>query len=144
MTSTKPYLLRAIYEWAQDNGLTPQLLVNADSDDVIVPPEHVVDGQIILNISANAVRMQAMDNERVAFSARFSGVEQHIVLPMHSIAAIFARENSQGIFFEDGDERPNPDSPSPRPKVVESDPDKASAQPSDSARKDTSHLKIIK
>lgn len=104
ITSTKPYLLRAIFEWAEDCGFTPQVLVNAAHPDVEVPREHVVDGQIVLNISSNAVQLHVMDNDCLSFSARFSGVERDIFLPMASILAIFARENSQGIFFEELDE----------------------------------------
>jgi len=72
-----------------------------------VPSAHVVDGQIVLNVSSSAVQLHVMDNECLSFSARFSGVEQDIYLPMDSILAIFARENSQGIFFEEieGNER---------------------------------------
>ena len=144
MTSTKPYLLRAIYDWSEDNGLTPQLLVNAAIDGVVVPREHVVDGQIILNISATAVRMQVMDNDVIKFSARFSGVEQHIVLPMAAIAAIFARENSQGIFFEELDDAPDPDDPDKQPKIAKPTASKSAQSSSSASRKKAGHLKIIK
>ena len=100
MTSTKPYLLRAIFDWAEDNGFTPQVLVNANAEGVEVPEAHVVDGQIVLNISSSAIQLHVMDNECLSFSARFSGVEQDIFLPIDSILAIFARENSQGIFLK--------------------------------------------
>jgi stringent starvation protein B len=103
IASTKPYLLRAIFEWAEDSGFTAQVLVNASIAGVTVPANHVVDGQIILNISSSAVKLHSMDNESLSFSARFSGVEQSIYLPIESILAIFARENSQGIYFEDAD-----------------------------------------
>jgi len=103
ITSTKPYLLRAIFEWAEDNNFTPQVLVNANEEGVEVPLNHVVDGQIVLNISSSAVKLHVMDNECISFSARFSGIEQDIFLPIEAILAIFARENSQGIFFEDMD-----------------------------------------
>jgi len=104
MSSTKPYLLRAIFEWAEDNGFTPQVLVDANQSGVEVPRSHVVDGQIVLNIGSNAVQIHVMDNECLSFSARFSGVEQDIYLPIDSVMAIFARENSQGIFFEEIDD----------------------------------------
>lgn len=148
MGSTKPYLLRAIYEWAEDNGLTPQVLVNANDPGVQVPTEHVVDGQIILNISATAVRMHVMDNEFVNFSARFSGIEQDIILPMSAISAIFARENSQGIFFEEmeSDELdPDPDSTPPTKKKASKKSSKPSSiGPKPKAKKKSNHLKIIK
>ena len=78
MPSTKPYLLRAIFEWAEENGFTPQVLVNAEASDVEVPLGHVVDGQIVLNIGSSAVQLHVMDNECLSFSARFSGIEQDI------------------------------------------------------------------
>jgi len=141
MTSTKPYLLRAIFEWAEDNGFTPQVLVNADYKDVRVPQAHVVDGQIVLNISSAAVRIDQMDNECLRFSARFSGVEEHIYLPVESVLAIFARENSQGIFFEETDDNgPDPSHPGP----IKSQSQPTPIKPKTKAKRDTSHLKIIK
>lgn len=142
MSSTKPYLLRAIYDWAEDNNLTPQVLVNATEAGVEVPAEHVVDGQIILNISSTAVLMQQMDNEFIRFSARFNGNERNISLPIASILAIFARENSQGIFFEEnGDDEFDPDATPPQPKNKS----KRSSEPASiGAKAKSNHLKIIK
>lgn len=142
MTSTKPYLMRAIFEWAEDNGFTPQVLVNASAEGVEVPDAHVVDGQIVLNISSSAVQLHVMDNECLSFSARFSGIEQDIFLPIDAILAIFARENSQGIFFEDGDEEfdPDPDQTPPTRKAVK--PTKLNTK--QKPKRDASHLKIIK
>lgn len=141
INSTKPYLLRAIFEWAEDNGFTPQVLVNAEATGVEVPLKHVVDGQIVLNIGASAVQLHVMDNECLSFSARFSGVEQDIFLPMHAILAIFARENSQGIFFEEVD---GPTDPEPKLTSVDSEkkPSKDAVKPT--ANKKGPHLKIIK
>lgn len=140
-SSTKPYLLRAIFEWAEDNGFTPQVLVNAKAPGVEVPRKHVVDGQIVLNIGTSAVQLHVMDNECLNFSARFSGVEQDIFLPMHSILAIFARENSQGVFFEESDEDPDPE-PALTSVQSEGKPSKGSGK--QSAIRKGSHLKIIK
>jgi stringent starvation protein B len=146
MISTKPYLLRAIFEWAEDNNYTPQVLVNAEIAGVEVPRNHVVDGQIVLNISSSAVRLHVMDNESLSFSARFGGVEQDIFLPIDAILAIFARENSQGIFFEDIDS--SGDDPDSKLSSV-----KSSKKPEDKPHSNTtnindkrkkSHLKIIK
>ena len=140
--STKPYLLRAIFEWTEDNGFTPQVLVNAEAANVEVPRNHVVDGQIVLNISSNAVQLHVMDNQCISFSARFSGVEQDIFLPIESILAIFARENSQGIFFEDaGDDGTDPNT---RLTPVQNSKKPAKADPKAAAKRNTSHLKIIK
>lgn len=145
MTSTKPYLLRAIFEWAEDNGLTPQVLVNAEIDEVEVPLAHVVDGQIVLNISSSAVRLHVMDNECLSFSARFSGVEHDIYLPLNSIMAIFARENSQGIFFEDMADGldPEPNGPKPTEAKKKTEPTPLKAKSGDASKK-PSHLKVIK
>lgn len=143
MTSTKPYLMRAIFEWTEDNGFTAQVLVDAEADGVEVPKAHVVDGQIVLNISSSAVQLHIMDNECISFSARFSGVEQDIFLPIASILAIFARENSQGIFFDDmdgGGTDPEPESKGPA--HVPSEPTKLKTKTK--PKRDKSHLKIIK
>jgi stringent starvation protein B len=142
MTSTKPYLMRAIFDWAEDNGFTPQVLVNAEAEGVEVPVAHVVDGQIVLNISSSAVQLHVMDNECISFSARFSGIEQDIFLPIDSILAIFARENSQGIFFEDMDDDEGLDPEPSGPTRIPSKPTtlKTKTKP----KRDTSHLKIIK
>ena len=142
MASTKPYLMRAIFEWAEDNGFTPQVLVDAEAEGVEVPMAHVVDGQIVLNISSSAIQLHVMDNECLSFSARFSGVEQDIFLPIESILAIFARENSQGIFFDEGDGLdPEPNGP---PKAELNDPTPIKPKEKEKVKKDASHLKIIK
>jgi stringent starvation protein B len=99
MLSTRPYLIRAIYEWCVDAGFTPHILVHVD-EHTRVPAGYVKDGQIVLNLSSNAVRDLAIDNDWVHFSARFSGKPQEIAAPINRIAAIFARENGQGMHFE--------------------------------------------
>lgn len=146
MTSTKPYMLRAIFEWAEDNSFTPQVLVNAEADGVEVPNAHVVDGQIVLNVGSGAVQLHVMDNECLSFSARFGGIERDIFLPIDSILAIFARENSQGIFFEDLEEDLNPE-PSPgKPKGKKSAPTTLKTKPDapTNKKRNAAHLKIIK
>ena len=109
MTSTRPYLIRAINEWACENDLTPHLLVNALDEGVIVPTQFVNDGQIVLNISPSAVQGIELGNEWVLFSARFSGQAMNIEVPINSVLAIYARENGQGIFFPEEDSSPEPD-----------------------------------
>jgi stringent starvation protein B len=109
MTSTRPYLIRAINEWACENDLTPHLLVNALDEGVIVPTQFVNDGQIVLNISPSAVQGIELGNEWVLFSARFSGQAMNIEVPINSVLAIYARENGQGIFFPEEDGSPEPD-----------------------------------
>lgn len=100
LSPTRPYLVRAIYEWLSDNQLTPYLLVNADAEGVDVPREHVKDGSITLNIAAYATHGLHIDNELVRFSARFNGVSQDLFVPMHAVMGLFAKENGQGLFFE--------------------------------------------
>ena len=109
MTTTKPYLIRAIREWALDNDLTPQILVDVGVDGVQVPRNYVSDGQIILNIGGQAVQMREMGNELVSFSARFEGVPFEVEVPVAAVLAIYARENGQGIFFKEPDTPPEPE-----------------------------------
>ncbi len=97
--STKPYLIRALYEWCADSGYAPQLLVAVDGH-TRVPPGYVKDGKIVLNISAGATRNLKIDNDWIQFSARFGGVSHEIAIPVDRVAAIFARENGQGLHFE--------------------------------------------
>ncbi|MBT8448941.1 MAG: ClpXP protease specificity-enhancing factor [Gammaproteobacteria bacterium] len=99
MTSNQPYLFRAIYDWIVDNDMTPYALINAEASYVKVPQQSVNEGQIILNISPSAVVAFHSDNEALSFSARFSGVEQSIYIPMPAILAIYAAENGQGMAF---------------------------------------------
>ena len=98
-TSTKPYLIRALYEWCTDNGFTPHLSVKVQGQ-VRVPMEFVRNGEIVLNIAFGATSGLSMDNESVKFKARFGGVSREIYLPIDSILAIFASENGQGMAFE--------------------------------------------
>lgn len=96
--STKPYLMRAIYEWCADSGLTPYLAVVVDKN-CQVPMEFVKDGEIVLNIGASATPNLTIDNEWVSFNARFSGVAQEIFVPVSAVIGIYAKENGQGLFF---------------------------------------------
>jgi stringent starvation protein B len=98
-TSTKPYLLRAIYEWCTDNGFTPYLaaMVNGDTR---VPREFVKNGEIVLNISFSATSGLKMDNDAIHFNARFGGISREILVPVENVVAIYARENGQGMAFE--------------------------------------------
>ena len=96
---TKPYMLRAIHEWCVDNGLTPHLLVAVNAQ-CRVPMAYVKDGEIVLNLNYTATKDLLIDNDAIVFSARFGGVSQHLYVPMSAVKGIFARENSQGMFFE--------------------------------------------
>ncbi|HUW37646.1 MAG TPA: ClpXP protease specificity-enhancing factor [Rhodocyclaceae bacterium] len=97
--STKPYLLRAIHEWCVDQGFTPYLNVVVDAH-TRVPRQYVKDGRIVLNLGPEATHQLAMGNEFISFSARFSGVSQALSIPVANVAAIYARENGQGMAFE--------------------------------------------
>ena len=97
--STKPYLMRAIYDWCVDSGYTPYLSVTVDSV-TRVPMEYVKDGQIVLNIGPIAVERFKMGNELIEFSARFNGTGREISIPIGAVSAIYARENGQGLSFE--------------------------------------------
>jgi stringent starvation protein B len=114
MTSTRPYLIRAIYEWIEDNGMTPHILVNTDLPGVEVPKQHVRENRIILNINPAAVRDLRLGNDWIEFNARFGGVARVVQIPIAAVLAIYARENGQGMAFgeeeSDGDEPPAPTS----------------------------------
>lgn len=97
--STKPYLMRAIYDWCVDSGYTPYLSVTVDSV-TRVPMEYVKDGQIVLNIGPVAVERFKLGNELIEFSARFNGTGRDISIPIGVVSAIYARENGQGLSFE--------------------------------------------
>ncbi|KIP89673.1 MULTISPECIES: ClpXP protease specificity-enhancing factor [Pseudomonas] len=100
MNSSRPYLIRALYEWIVDNDCTPHLLVNAEYPGVKVPPGFVSDGQIVLNVSPTAVRELAMKNDAVSFEGRFGGVAHSLFVPAPAVLAIYARENGQGMVFD--------------------------------------------
>lgn len=99
MTSNKPYFIRALYDWIVDNDLTPYLLVNAEAPDVEVPQEHVSNGCIVLNISPTACRGLHLDNDRIVFTARFSGQVTQIFVNPAAVLAIYAKENGRGMEF---------------------------------------------
>ncbi len=119
-TSTKPYLLRALYEWCVDNGFTPYLSVIVDSS-TRVPMEYVRDGEIVLNIGPLATSRMAMGNESIECTARFAGVARELSIPVTQVAAIYARENGQGMSFEAG-ETPGPASNAVAPHLKAIDP----------------------
>lgn len=97
--STKPYLMRAIYDWCVDSGYTPYLTVTVDTH-TRVPMEYVKDGQIVLNIGPVAVERFKIGNEYIEFSARFNGAGRELLIPVGAVSAVYARENGQGLSFE--------------------------------------------
>lgn len=114
MSSQKPYLIRAIYEWLLDNDLTPYLLVNTLVEGVKVPEAYIDDNKIVLNIAPDAIQHFHADNHWVSFSARFSGKAMELFIPIDAIQGIYGKENNQGMFFTDDD--PTPPSPPEEPK----------------------------
>lgn len=99
MLSSRPYLLRALYEWINDSGTTPHLLVDTQHVGVEVPKDYVQDGRIVLNISPSAVQDLVIDNEWVSCNARFAGIGRTLQVPIAAVMAIYARENGQGMAF---------------------------------------------
>jgi stringent starvation protein B len=97
--STKPYLIRAIYDWCTDSGFTPYVAVAVD-ETVRVPAEFVNNGEIVLNVSALATSRLLIDNEAISFQARFGGVAREVYVPMAQVIAVYARENGQGMAFK--------------------------------------------
>lgn len=132
--STKPYLIRAIYEWCNDRGLTPYLAVQVD-DTTRVPLEHAKNGEIVLNISHTATRNLVLGNDKILFSARFNGVSREIMVPVSSVLGIFARETGHGLYFgaEGGD------TPAAMTETME-----GPSEPQDSPPRGKPDLKIVK
>ena len=104
MTSSKPYLLRALYDWILDNDTTPYILVDATHEGVVIPAGIANDGKVVLNLAPQAVKDLDISKEHVAFSTRFSGVAEDIYCPMGALLAIYARENGEGMMFPAEDE----------------------------------------
>ena len=101
MTSSQPYLIRGIYDWVLDNGFTPYLLVNAENDYAMIPREFVEDGKIVLNINPSAITNLQLGNDYIMFNARFSGKAMEVSVPVAAVLALYARENGQGMMFDE-------------------------------------------
>lgn len=147
LSPKRPYLLRAHYDWLVDNRLTPYLVVDATYYGVVVPQEYVKDGQIVLNLSANATGNLLLVNDHIQFSARFRGIPQDIYIPMGAVLAIYARENGDGIMFEPEKvyeelDHANQDQPLGFEQAV----DKAQSieKTKTTEKKSKSHLRIVK
>ncbi|MEC8356464.1 MAG: ClpXP protease specificity-enhancing factor [Pseudomonadota bacterium] len=111
MTSSRPYVVRALYEWIVENNCTPYILVNAFGEGVEVPQEHVRDGQIVLNISPIAVSDLHLGNESLNFEGRFGGIPKIVCVPMSAVCGIYAKENGQGMIFDPELAPPEPPEP---------------------------------
>ncbi len=125
MSSNQPYLLRALYDWIVDNNLTPYVLVNAEAERVDVPTQYIDNGKIVLNVSPAAVSSLELGNDFVIFNARFSGKPTDVSFPISAVLAVYAKENGQGMVFNDSGNVP----------PTEPEPDKPSG---------SSHLKLVK
>ncbi len=130
MTSNRPYLLRALYTWIVDNGLTPHILVNAEAAGIQIPSHAVRNGKLVLNISPNAVQQLDMSTDSLSCSARFSGRAMRVLVPMVAILAIYAQENGQGMMFAD--------------EVQPAGSGSADAAGQQPKNRDRSHLQVIK
>lgn len=122
MTPSRPYIMRALYEWIVDNDCTPYVLVDATVADVMVPQKFVKDGQIVLNISPGAVMDLNIGNEAMVFNGRFGGVATDIYVPVGAVVGIYARENGQGMVFEPEESGGPPEEPPPDPARPEGKP----------------------
>ena len=144
--STKPYVVRAIWEWCTDNGYTAYLAVQVD-ENTRVPAEFVKNGEIILNISSDATHKLTIGNDLIQFAARFGGVSRECSVPMTAVRGVFARENGEGIFFQ------NPPAAAPAAEQGEREssntppktpPAPGSPAPSGTSNGRKSHLQIVK
>ncbi len=113
MTPNQPYLLRAIYEWIVDNEMTPYLLVNAENDYAHVPRQYVENGKIVLNLSPMAVNTLELGNDYISFNARFAGKAMDVSFPVAAVLAIYAKENGQGMVFNEAEDETPPPEPDP-------------------------------
>ncbi len=116
MTSSRSYLIRAIYEWIIDNGMTPHILVSTQSSAVSVPVQFVENGKIILNVAPHAVQALVMGNDLICFSARFGGKPMNVAVPPGSVLAIYSKENGKGMVFGEDEDGGQPTEPTPPPE----------------------------
>jgi stringent starvation protein B len=141
--STKPYLIRAVHEWAIDSGFTPYLSVKVDAQ-TRVPMEFVKNGEIVLNLSYDATHQLKIGNEAVQFAARFGGVSRECSIPMAAVQGIFARENGQGMFFSAEPATDDAASVAPEPDVSEASPSPDDPKPGAPAPGGRPRLQVVK
>jgi len=113
MTTSRPYLIRAIHEWILDNAMTPYMLVDIEGEGVDVPRQHGQNGKIVLNISPHAVEGLMLGNDAIGFRARFGGIATDVYVPVDSVLAIYSKENGRGMVFSEDEDGPEPRDPSP-------------------------------
>ena len=131
MSSNRPYLIRAMYEWISDNGMTPYLLVDAGHEGVDVPSSAVKDGRVVLNVAARAVAQLELGNQWIRFMARFSGVSHSVNVPVPAVEAVYAQETGQGMMLPPDEEGTAP--PQPEPPLPDASPPKRGP-----------HLRVVK
>lgn len=112
MTPLKPYLVRALHEWILENGYTPYILVDTTIEGVTVPKDYISDNKIILNAHPDAIKNWYLENDALSFSARFSGKEENIFVPINAVLATYAKENGKGMMFDEHFEDDLPPEPS--------------------------------
>lgn len=140
MSSNRPYLLRAIYDWVTDNNLTPYVLVDAGFAGVRVPPQVIKDGQVVLNLAMRAVANLDLGNDWISFQARFSGVSQTIQIPVQAVLALYAQENGQGMMFPVEDEGGK----TPPPSAPDTDDAPPSLGSDEKPKRGAPHLRVVK
>lgn len=143
MSSNRPYLMRAIYDWITDNDLTPYVLVDAGKEGVRVPPQVIKNGQVVLNLAMRAVANLDLGNDWISFQARFSGVSQSILIPVQAVLALYAQENGQGMMFpaEEGGDNPPP---APPPDGEDSPPVSGEGADAGKPKRGAPHLRVVK
>jgi len=139
MTSSKPYIVRALYEWILENKCTPYVLVNAFDEGVEVPQDHVKDGQVILNITPSAVKSLSIHDSAIEFQGRFGGIPKQVFVPIQAIMGIYAKENGQGMMFDIENDGSDP----PDPEGSDEPPESPSEESVDSSNKKPS-LRLVK
>ncbi|MDR2871343.1 MAG: ClpXP protease specificity-enhancing factor [Xanthomonadaceae bacterium] len=136
MTSYRPYLLRALIDWVNDNGMTPHILVDATRPGVQVPSSAIRDGSVVLNVAGRAVIGLQIDNQQVSFTARFGGVSQAVLVPVPAVVAVYSRETGQGMVLpEETATEPDPPSDDPQTPAPENRSDGGGKRP---------HLRVVK
>ncbi|MEX0963612.1 MAG: ClpXP protease specificity-enhancing factor [Pseudohongiellaceae bacterium] len=140
MSSSRPYIVRALYDWIIENACTPYILVNAFGDEVEVPQEHVKDGQIILNISPSAVQNLFIRSEAIDFDGRFAGIPKRVYVPIAAVMGIYAKENGQGMIFDPDAHLPKP----PSPTGTDASASRKSANPKASVQGKKPSLRVVK
>lgn len=138
MTPTRPYLIRAFYDWIVDNHCTPHIVVNATASDVEVPEEYIDGGQIVLNIAVAAVHGLHLGDDAIEFQARFGGRVRRVYTPISSVLAIYAKENGRGMVFSEEDGDPPPTSFGEEEEVEKGSKDRKKG------KGDRSHLTVVK